>query len=79
MSVFTFALTPSKGKASARPFARVDKERCREEEFRIALDDYIAEYQRHHAARMGDAGCGAGQTRFPAFTGWFRRRNAVFT
>jgi hypothetical protein len=76
MSAVTFALTPSKSKAQAAPFVRVDNEPRREEVFRIALDRYIAEYRKHHAATTDDPGSDAGHTRFPyfrTFAGWFGR------
>ena len=67
MSAITFALTRPSDKAPPRRFARVGKQRCRQEAFRIALDHYIAEYQKHHAVTTGDVSCDAGQTRFARF------------
>ena len=67
MSVVTFDLTPTKDEAPAAPLVEAEKERCREEVFRIALAHYIAEYQKHHAAKLN------GADRRVGLTEWFRR------
>jgi len=60
MSAITSDWAPGETEA---PTARAVK--CsREEEFRRALERYIADYQRHHARRIDSTGRGAGNTFF---------------
>jgi hypothetical protein len=64
MSAITSDWAPVKTEA---PLAARNTMRNREEEFRSALERYIADYQRHHAVTIDSTGRGAGNTFFSFF------------
>lgn len=50
-----------------RPIARTSKPNRREDEFRSALDRYMADYRKHHAGINGAKARGTLNTRFTFF------------
>ena len=73
MSAIISDWTPSATESPRAHSARVDNKYRREEEFCSALDLYIADYQEHLAATMGNSSL---RTRHALFT-FFRRLAAL--
>lgn len=73
MSAITSDWTPSATESPRAHSARAGNKYRREEEFCSALDLYIADYQKHLAATIGNSGF---RTRHALFT-FFRRLAAL--
>ena len=76
MSAITSDWTLSETEAPTKQSVKVNRKYSREEEFRSALDSYIADYQRHLDVMTGNTDRHGGYahfTFFPRLAAWLRR------